>query len=94
LTISSETRKAGPYTGNGLTTSFSFAFKVFTTADVLVVRTDLSGLESTLTLTTDYTVTLNSNQDANPGGTVTLPSALTTGYLLTLSSQVRSVAGN
>ena len=88
MTISSETRKAGPYTGNGLTTSFSFAFKVFTTADVLVVRTDLSLLETTLTLNTDYSVTLNSNQDANPGGTVTLPSALTTGFLLTLSSQV------
>lgn len=88
MTISSETRKAGPYTGNGLTTSFSFAFKVFAAADLLVVRTDLSLLETTLTLNTDYSVTLNSNQDANPGGTVTLPSALTTGFLLTLSSQV------
>jgi hypothetical protein len=88
LTISSETRKAGPYLGNGLTTSFSFAFKVFTAADVLVIRTDLSAIESTLTLNTDYTVTLNSNQDSNPGGTVTLPTALTTGFLLTLSSQV------
>ena len=88
MTISSETRKAGPYTGNGLTTSFSFAFKVFTTADVLVVRTDLSAFETTLTLNTDYSVTLNSNQDSNPGGTVVLPTALTTGYLLTLSSQV------
>jgi chemotaxis protein histidine kinase CheA len=88
LTISSETRKAGPYTGNGLTTSFSFAFKVFTTADVLVVRTDLSLFETVLTLNTDYSVTLNSNQDSNPGGTVVLPTALTTGYLLTLSSQV------
>ena len=88
MTISSETRKAGPYTGNGLTTSFSFAFKVFTTADVLVVRTDLSLFETVLTLNTDYSVTLNSNQDANPGGTVTLPGALTTGFLLTLSSQV------
>ena len=88
LTISSETRKAGPYTGNGVTTSFSFAFKVFTTADVLVVLTNLSALETVLTLSTDYTVTLNSNQDSNPGGTVVLPSALITGFLLTLSSQV------
>ena len=88
MTISSETRNAGPYTGNGLTTSFTFAFKVFTAADVLVVRTDLSALETVLTLSTDYTVTLNSNQDSNPGGTVVLPSALTTGFLLTLSSQV------
>lgn len=88
MTISSETRKAGPYTGNSVTTSFTFAFKVFTAADVLVVRTDLNALETVLTLSTDYTVTLNSNQDSNPGGTVVLPAALTTGYLLTLSSQV------
>ncbi len=88
MTISSETRKAGPYTGNGLTTSFSFAFKVFTAADLLVVRTDLALFETTLVLNTDYTVTLNSNQDSNPGGTVVLPGALTTGFLLTLSSQV------
>ena len=88
LTISSETRKAGPYTGNGVTTSFSFAFKVFTTADVLVVRTDLSLIETVLTLGSQYTVTLNSNQDSNPGGTVTPSTIIATGYLLTLSSQV------
>lgn len=88
MTISSETRKAGPYTGNGATTTFPFSFKVFTTSDVLVVRTNLSSVESTLTLGTDYTVTLNSNQNSNPGGTVTLTSALTTDFLLTLTSQV------
>jgi hypothetical protein len=88
LTISSETRKAGPYTGNGVTTTFPFSFKVFTTSDVLVVRTNLTPTESTLTLGTDYTVALNSNQNSNPGGTVTLTSALTTGFLLTLTSQV------
>ena len=88
MTISSETRKAGPYTGNGVATSFAFAFKVFAASDLLVVRTDLSALETTLTLSTDYTVNLNSNQDSNPGGSVILPAALTTGFLLTLSSQV------
>jgi len=88
LTISSATRKAGPYTGNGSTTSFAFSFKVFTTADLLVVRTNLSAVESTLTLGTDYTVTLNSNQNSNPGGSVILASALTTNFLLTLASKV------
>ena len=88
MTISSETRKAGPYTGNGSTTSFPFSFKVFTTADVLVVRTNTSGVETTLTLGTDYTVSLNSNQDSNAGGNVVLPTALTSGYLLTIGSKV------
>ena len=88
MTISTENRKAGPYTGNGSTTSFPFSFKVFTTADVLVVRTNLSAIETTLTLGTDYTVTLNSNQDSNAGGTVNLPTALTSGFLLTIASQV------
>jgi len=52
------------------------------------VRTDLSAVESTLVLGTDYTVTLNSNQNANPGGNVVLSSALTTSFLLTLTSTV------
>lgn len=88
MTISSETRKAGPYVGNGVTTAFPFAFKVFTAADVLVVRTNLSSVDTTLTLGTDYTVTLNADQNANPGGTVTLPSALALNFKLTLTSQV------
>lgn len=88
MTISSETRKAGPYTGNGVTTTFPFSFKVFTTAEVLVIRTDLSGIESTLVLGTDYSVTLNSNQNSNPGGSVVLTAPLTTSFLLTLTSDV------
>ena len=88
MSISSSTRKAGPYTGNGVTTAFPFAFKVFSSSDVRVVRTDLSGIESDLTLTADYTVTLNADQDSDPGGTVTLVTAAETGYKTTLASQV------
>lgn len=88
MTISSETRKAGPYTGNGSQTSFPFSFKVFTTADVQVIRTDLSLNETTLVLGTDYTVTLNSNQDSNPGGSITTTTAPASGFLITLTSQV------
>ena len=86
MTISSETRKAGPYTGNGVTTSFTFAFKVFTAADVYVVTANASGTETTLVLNTDYTLTLNSNQDSNPGGTITLSSALASTNTLTITS--------
>lgn len=88
MTISSQTRKAGPYTGNGSTTTFPFAFKVFVNTDVLVVRTDLSGVETVLTLGTDYTVSLNADQNSNAGGNVVLPTALTSGFLLTVGSKV------
>lgn len=72
MTISSETRKAGPFPGNGVTTAFPFAFKVFVAADLAVTLNVLAtGVQTTLTLTSDYTVALNPDQNANPGGTVT-----------------------
>lgn len=88
MSIASTTRKAGPYTGNGFTTIFTFPFKVFQASDLLVVYTDLSGIETTLALTTDYTVSLNTNQDSNPGGTVITVTAPASGILITLSSAV------
>jgi len=88
MTINSSTRIAGPYTGNGSTTAFPFSFKVFATADVTVVRTNLTGVESTLTLGTDYTVSLNANQNSNPGGTVTMLTAPASGFLITLTSSL------
>lgn len=88
MSISSTARKAGPYNGNGITVAFPFAFKVFSAADVLVVKTTPAAAESTLVLTTDYTVSLNADQDSNPGGTVTAVSAPASGYKVTISSQV------
>lgn len=90
MTISSEDRVAGPYNGNDVTFTFSFAFKVFETTDVIVVQTDDSGVETTLTegVLNDYTVALNSDQDDSPGGTVTLSDPLPTDYLLTITSEV------
>jgi hypothetical protein len=91
LAISSNTRKAGPFLGNGATTVFPFAFKVFTTADLRVVRTNALGVESDLVLDTDYTVTLNSDQDNDPGGTVTCGTAPPTGERLTITSDVEAL---
>jgi hypothetical protein len=93
MTISSTNRKAGPYTGNGTATVFSFAFKVFAAADVEVVRLNVStSVETVLALTTDYTVTLNQDQNANPGGNVTLVAgALATGFNLVITSDVENL---
>lgn len=89
MTISSQTRKAGPYVGTGSTGPFSFSFKVFEAADLLVVKVNNStSIETTLTLTTDYTVSLNADQNSNPGGTITLVAALASGYNMVISSQV------
>ena len=91
--ISSTTRTAGPYAGTGLQTVFGFNFKVFQASDVLVVQTDASGNVTTLALTTNYSVALNSNQDTSPGGSITLLVAPATGYSITLSSQVQALQG-
>ena len=97
MTISSETRKAGPFVGNGVATAFPFAFKVFTSADVSVtLLTVADGTQQTLVLDTDYTVSLNADQNANPGGSVTynpsgVPMAST--HTLTIGSTVARTQG-
>lgn len=89
MTISSQTRKAGPFVGSGSTGPFSFAFKVFEASDLLVVKVNNSTtVETILALTTDYTVSLNADQNSNPGGTITLVAALAVGYNMVISSQV------
>lgn len=88
MTISSINRKAGPYAGNGVATAFPFSFKVFSAADVYAVRADSTGNETDLALITDYTVALNADQNANPGGTLTLLSPLADGYKLAITSNL------
>jgi len=88
MSVTSNIRKAGPYTGNGITTAYPFTFKVFNASEVFVVQADTSGNETALALTADYTVTLNANQDANPGGTVNMLLAPAVGITITLTSSV------
>jgi len=92
MTISSTVRIAGPFTGNGVTTTFPFSYKVFDAADVQVVRLTIStGLETTLTIVTDYNITLNGNQDSNPGGNIVLVAALSALYKLTATSDIANL---
>lgn len=89
MTISSQNRKAGPFAGNDSTTVFPFTFKVFKPEDLFVVLTDTAtGDETVLQLTAEYSVTLNADQNANPGGNVTLPLALPSGFALTVTSSL------
>ncbi|WP_443747250.1 family 16 glycosylhydrolase [Asticcacaulis solisilvae] len=88
MAISSSIRKSGPYAGNGQTTSFPFGFKIFDTGDVHVVRTGSDGSESALVPGTDFTVTVNGDQDSAPGGSIVLSAPLASGSLLTLTSNL------
>jgi len=91
MTISLENRKSGPYLGTGAVSSYPFNFTVFSASDLEVVRADDVGAESTLTLTLDYTVSLNADQDSNPGGTVNLTSPLPADFLLVITSKVAAL---
>jgi hypothetical protein len=93
MTVSSATRKAGPFVGSNTVSVFPFAFKVFTAADVYVVKLNTNTeTESVLVLNTDYTVSLNADQHTNPGGTVALSAgALAAGYKLTVTSNIAAL---
>ena len=83
--ITSGNRLAGPYEGTGALATYSFSFKVFSKNDISVVVADTSGAETTLVLDSDYSVALNADQDASPGGTITLLDGnLTIDYLLSV----------
>lgn len=90
MTISSNTRQAGPFTGTGSASTFAFSFKVFSEADLVVIKTTTAtGTDSTLTITTDYTVSLNENQNTSPGGSITLVAGnLASGNKLTITSDI------
>ncbi len=92
MTISSTVRIAGPFIGTGTATVFPYAFKIFAASNLQVVRADSStGLESTLILNTDYTVSLNTDQDSNPGGNVTLLAVLAVGFTMVITSDIANL---
>jgi len=86
MAISTELRRTGIFTCNGTVRAFPFAFKIFDTSQVTVV-VSVNGIESEADPST-YTVTLNADQDNNPGGTVTLATAPAKNTLLVILSAV------
>jgi len=70
------------YTGTGATDNYSYTFKIFSASDLLVTQQDDAGVETTLTLNTDYTV---SGVGDTSGGSITLLAGnLPASYLLTI----------
>ena len=81
MTVASETNRSGPYSGNGVTTVFSYGFRILDEDHIRVIKTSALGVETVLTIATDYTV----SGVGNPaGGSVTLLSAPATGETVTL----------
>jgi hypothetical protein len=71
MTVTATARRAGPFNGNGVTTAFPFTFKVFSASDLEITYTSAAGIASVIT--SGFSVVLNADQDANPGGTITYP---------------------
>jgi hypothetical protein len=84
--ISSTIRKVGPFVGTGLVSTFPFSFKVFASSDLKAVQADSGGNETALVLNSNFTASLNADQDNNPGGSITLSAALPTGSTLIITT--------
>jgi hypothetical protein len=83
MTVLTTTAKAGPYAGSGTTGPFTVPFRFLDASHLRVIR-NVAGIETVLTLGTDYTV-------AGVGatsGSVTLVAALTSGQTLTVVRNV------
>lgn len=80
MTISTTTSRI-QYTGNAVTTAFSFPYRFLANGDLTVTITTPAGATTTQVLGTDYTVT-GAGLDA--GGTVTMTTPPASGELLTI----------
>lgn len=79
MTVSSETAKSGPYTGNGVTTVFAYGFRILDPGHITVIRT-VNGTD-TVVNPVDYTVSGVGNL---AGGNVTFLVAPTSAHKISV----------
>ncbi|MEF4117680.1 hypothetical protein [Escherichia coli] len=84
MTVSTEVDH-NEYTGNGVTTSFPYTFRIFKKSDLVVQVSGLNEGITILTLDTDYTVT---GAGGYNGGNVILSKALANGYQISISREL------
>ena len=84
MTVSSTTTK-NSYSGDGSTTTFAYAFKIFADADLTVILRSAAGTETVQTLTTDYSVTNAGNAN---GGNVVFVTAPASGVTVVIRRNV------
>lgn len=88
MTIQTSVRKAR-FIGNGVNTSFPFTFKTFSATDLVLTQTSTAGVDSPITSL--FSIALNTDQEASPGGTITYPtsgSPMANNVVLTLTSNL------
>lgn len=81
MTLPYSLRRAGPFSGTGVLVAFPFTFKVFAKTDVSAQLT-VNGVTTTPVQDSDYTISLNADQEATPGGYIQY--TLAVGATLTL----------
>lgn len=84
MTVSTEVDH-NDYTGNGVTTTFPYTFRIFQKSDLVVQVVDLDENLTVLILDTDYTVT---GAGGYTGGNVILTTALANGYQISISREL------
>lgn len=85
MTITNTTLASSTFNGNGATTAFATGFQFIANADLQVIVTSSTGVETIKTLTTDYTVT---GAGSSGGGTVTFLVAPAAGTKVNIRSNV------
>ncbi len=84
MTVSTEVDH-NEYTGNGVTTTFPYTFRIFQKSDLVVQVVDLDENIAVLALDTDYAVT---GAGGYSGGNVILSKALANGYQISISREL------
>lgn len=88
MAISKESRRSGPYVGTGTVKTYPFDF-LMRNAEYVAVYQSVEGSTADRKLgAQEFSITLNPDQENNPGGTVTLDSALANGVNLSIVSEV------
>ncbi|HFI2296852.1 TPA: tail fiber domain-containing protein [Escherichia coli] len=87
MTVSTEVSH-NEYTGNGVTTTFPYTFRILKKTDLVVQTLDTNGNITTLVIDTNYTVT---GAGSYGGGNIILPSPLANGWLITIDRELEVV---
>jgi len=86
MSVSSSTAKTGPLACNGSLTAFpSGAFRILAADEITVTLTDSDGVETTLTLTTHYTIAPTGSSYPADSFTVNTVATYDTGYKITIT---------
>jgi hypothetical protein len=87
MTVNTTNITSGPYSGNGITTGFSYTFRAELKTQLLVYVKDASNVITTKTVDTDYTVSGLGDDD---GGVVTFLTAPVTGETVYIRSNYQA----